>query len=162
MKLTLQSEDPVSFEHFQCKLEMTAWLSISHIFCLKTVHILSITRVHVLIFQHGIHVNFCIICQSQHLNQTSVGEIKLSNLPWAGHHKEESLIDVLTLKCEVVPSSTTLEKLRKVRVLEQAAKATLLPTLEMKILLDHLNTFLDNRCWKQAKKYLSTTSISDS
>ena len=76
-------EDPVSFEHFQQVWQVRndrMITNLPHLLLdmLKTVHILSVTEVHVLIFQHGIHP--CTICQFQHLIQTSIGEMKIVQL----------------------------------------------------------------------------------
>ena len=91
----------------------------------------------------------------------------------AGHYKEGSLTDVRTL-CEVAPPSIVLKKLFTEKgqqcfsdtYLEQAAKATLLSTFEVKIWLDHLKAVLDNRrrgaekaaATRRAKKCSSSTS----
>ena len=71
----------------------------------------------------------------------------------AGHYKEDSLIDVRTLKCEIAPPSAILKKLFAEKgeqcfydaQLEQAAELTLLPKFEVNIWLNHLKTVLKNR-----------------
>ena len=192
MKLKLQSEDPVSFEHFERVWQvrndhMIANLPPQYIFYL------------ICCFKENCMHPICRSGARPDIPTWYPGGPSLYHLPiptadpnkcWgsencptcrefcAGHYKEESLIDVRTLKSEVTPPSTALKKLFTEKGqesfrdthLEQAAKATLLPTFEVKIWLDHLKTVLDNRkrgaekaaATRRAKKCQSTTSVTDS
>ena len=167
MKLKLESEDPVMFRHFQKVWKvrndhMVANLPPQYIFylicCFKNdcTHPIccSGTPPDLPTWYPGGPSLYCLPIPTPDPNKCWGDEgCSTCREFCAGHYKEGSLTDVRTLKTEVAPPSTVLKRLFTEKGqqcfsdihLQQAAKATLLPTFEVKIWLDHLKTVLKNR-----------------
>ena len=161
MKLKLESKDPVMFRHFQKVWKnrndhMVANLPPQYIFylicCFKDdcTHPIccSGTPPDLPTWYPGGPSLYCLPIPTPDPNKCWGDEgCSTCREFCAGHYKEGSLTDVRTLKTEVAPP-TVLKRLFTEEDqqcfsdihLKQAAKATLLPTFEVKIWLDHLKS----------------------
>ena len=139
----------------------------------KTVHTLSVAQVHLLTFQRCIlEVRLCTTCQFLLLILVNVGEVMAVQAAMNSVLviTKKGVLPMSVLLCEVaVLKKLFTEKGQQCfsdTYLEQAAKATLLSTFEVKIWLDHLKAVLDNRrrgaekaaATRRAKKCSSSTS----